>query len=59
MPRHTSPAMRKALELVESGVIRHAAAKQAGVMPSSLYKKLADLRKKQEKKENQQQPGNQ
>lgn len=58
MPRHTSPEMRKALELVESGVIRHAAAKQAGVMPSSLYKKLADLRKKQEKKENQQQPGN-
>ena len=58
MPRHTSPAMRKALELVEQGVIRHAAAKQAGVMPSSLYKKLADLRKKQEKDSSQQQPSN-
>lgn len=55
MPRHTSPAMRKALELVEQGVIRHAAAKQAGVMPSSLYKKMADLRKKQEKASQQQQ----
>ena len=59
MPRHTSPAMRKALELVEQGVIRHAAAKQAGVMPSSLYKKMADLRKKQEKNGQQQEKSNQ
>lgn len=53
MGRKTTPEMLKALELVEQGMNRHKAALTAGVRPASLYCRLADRRRKEERKQNQ------
>lgn len=57
MPRLTTQKMKDALALVESGTNPYRAALTAGVKPSSLYAKIAKLRRKTEAKQQpEQQP---
>lgn len=47
MSGRPSAATERALKLVAKGVAPYAAAKKAGVDPSTIYRALAKLRKKQ------------
>jgi hypothetical protein len=54
MARLTTQKMKDALALVESGTNPYRAALTAGVKPSSLYAKIAKIRRKSEAQQEQQ-----